>query len=52
MIEDRIFIKREVSHYGAMLKLHMGDESRANLEHLLAEAKQKLAAMTALKEQH
>jgi hypothetical protein len=47
MMEDSIFIQRDISHYGAMLKLYMDDKSRANLERLLAEAKQKLALVTA-----
>jgi hypothetical protein len=45
MMEDPIFIQRD-THYGAMLKLYMGDESHANLERLLAEAKQKLPLAT------
>jgi hypothetical protein len=48
MMEDPIFIRRDISDYGAMLKLYMGDESRAALERLLADAKQKLAMATAL----
>ena len=38
MMEDPIFIQRDISHFGAMLKLYMCDECRANLERLLAEA--------------
>ena len=48
MIEDPIFIQRDISHFGAMLKLHMGDESRATLERLLTEAKKKLLEATIL----
>jgi hypothetical protein len=48
MMEDSIFIRRDPSHYGDVLKLHMGDESRAALERLLADANQKLAMATAL----
>jgi hypothetical protein len=47
MMEDPILIRKDISHYGAMLKLYMVYESRANLERLLAEAKQKLALATA-----
>jgi hypothetical protein len=46
-MEDPIFIERDISHYGAMLKLYMGEESRATLERLLAEARQKLAVAMA-----
>jgi hypothetical protein len=35
-----------------MLKLELGDESRATIGRLFAEAEQNLVAMTALKEQH
>jgi hypothetical protein len=48
IMEDPSFIQGDISHYGAMLKLYMGDESRAALERLLADAKQKLAMATAL----
>jgi len=51
MMEDSIFIQRDISHYGAMLKLYMGDQSRANLERLLSEAKQKLVLANALEVQ-
>ncbi len=47
MMEDPIFIQRDISHYRAMLKLYMRDDSRANVERLLAEATQRLAAATA-----
>jgi hypothetical protein len=47
MHEDAVFIQRDISHYGAMLKLHMGGESRAALMRLLAEAEHKLAVATA-----
>ncbi len=30
MMDDPTFIQRDISHYGAMLKLHMGDDSRAS----------------------
>ena len=46
MREDPFFIKREISHYGAMLKLHMSDESRASLIRLIAEAEHKLNVVT------
>jgi len=46
MTEEPIFIQRNISHYGAMLKLHMCDENRAIIEHLLAGAEQNLAAAT------
>ncbi len=45
MREDPIFIRRDISHYEAMLKLHMSDESRAALLRLLAEAERKLAVV-------
>ena len=51
MMEDPIFIQRDISHYGAMLKLYMCDECRANLERLLAEARQRLAMAAALEVQ-
>jgi hypothetical protein len=38
MMEDAFFIGREISCYGAMLKLRMDNESRATLERLLADA--------------
>ena len=46
MREDPFFIKREISHYEAMLNLHMSDESRAALRRLLAEAEHKLDVAT------
>ena len=46
MTEDPVFIQRNISQYGAMLKLYMGDENRAIIEKLLADAKQNLAAAT------
>jgi hypothetical protein len=51
MMEDAFFIAREMSHYGAMLKLYMGDESHAALMRLLAEAEHKLAVVTSLQAQ-
>jgi hypothetical protein len=51
MMEDPIFIQRNISNFGAMLNLHMGDECRANLERLLAEAKKKLLVATILEVQ-
>jgi hypothetical protein len=47
MQEDPFFMKRDISHYGAMLKLYMSDESRAALTRLLAEAEHKLSVATA-----
>jgi len=32
-----------IAHYGAMIKLHLGDEQRSVLERLLAEAEEALA---------
>jgi hypothetical protein len=43
MKEGASFIRADISDYGAMLKLHMGRESRAALERLLAEAERRLA---------
>jgi hypothetical protein len=47
MLEDPIFIQRDIVCYGAMLKLYMGEESRAALLRLLADAERKLAAAMA-----
>jgi len=41
-----------IAHYGAMLKLNLGDENRATIRRLLAEAEKNLVAVTALKEQY
>jgi hypothetical protein len=51
MTEDPIIIQMNIAHYGAMLKLGMGDEKRSFVERLLAEAKRDLALATASKEQ-
>lgn len=50
MREDPFFLKREISHYEAMLKLHMSDESRAALMRLVADAEHKLDVATAMGE--
>jgi chemotaxis response regulator CheB len=42
MTEDSFFIERRISHYGAMLKLSLDEEDRANLTRLLVEAEQNL----------
>ena len=41
-MEEPVFIRRRISHYGAMLKLDLDDENRANLDRLLAEAERQL----------
>jgi hypothetical protein len=46
-MEDPIFIKMSISHYGAMLKLDLDEQDRAVLTRLLAEAEQKLKAAPA-----
>jgi hypothetical protein len=46
MQEDPLFIRRDISHYEAMLKLRMADENRATLMRLLVEAERELAAAT------
>jgi hypothetical protein len=51
MMEDAFFIEREISLYRAMLKLYMGDVSRAAIKRLLAEAEYKLAVVTGLEAQ-
>lgn len=49
MTEDPIIIQMNIAHYGAMLKLRMGDENRSFVERLLAEAERDLALATASK---
>jgi hypothetical protein len=51
MTEDPIIIiiQMNIAHYGAMLKLGMGDEKRSFVERLLAEAKRDLALATVSK---
>jgi hypothetical protein len=39
MPDDPIIIQMNIAHYLAMLKLDMGDEIRAALERLLAQAR-------------
>ena len=51
-IEEPIFVRMRIAHYGAMLKLNLGDENRATIRRLLAEAEKNLVAVTALKEQY
>jgi hypothetical protein len=51
MTEDPIIIQMNIAHYGAILKLRMGDEKRSFVERLLAEAKRDLALATASKKQ-
>jgi hypothetical protein len=43
MAEEPIFIRMNISYYGAMLKLKMDEEDRATVTRLQAEAEQKLA---------
>jgi hypothetical protein len=51
MTEDPIIIQMNIAHYGAILKLRMGDEKRSFVERLRAEAKKDLALATASKKQ-
>jgi hypothetical protein len=51
MTEDPIIIQMNIAHYGAMLKLDLGDEKRSIVERLLAEAKRDLALATTWKKQ-
>jgi two-component system, chemotaxis family, protein-glutamate methylesterase/glutaminase len=46
MIEEPIFIRRRISHFGAMLKLDLDDENRATVMQLLAESERKLEVTT------
>jgi two-component system, chemotaxis family, protein-glutamate methylesterase/glutaminase len=41
MTEEPIFIRRRISHYGAMSKLDLNDKNRATIERLLAKAERK-----------
>ena len=47
MTEETIFIRRRISHYGAMLKLDLDDENRSTVQGLLGEAERSLAVATA-----
>jgi hypothetical protein len=51
MTEDPIIIRMNIAHYGAMLKLDIGDEKRSIAERLLAEAKRDLALATTWEKQ-
>jgi hypothetical protein len=42
MTEEPIIIEMNISHYGAMLKLDLGDKQRSIIEQLLAQAKANL----------
>src|SRR3984957_16386722 len=42
MTEEPIFIRRQISHYGAMAKLALDDKNRATIQRLLGEAERKL----------
>jgi two-component system chemotaxis response regulator CheB len=46
MTEEPIFIRRRISHYGAMSKLDLDDENRATIQRLLGEAERKLEIAT------
>jgi two-component system, chemotaxis family, protein-glutamate methylesterase/glutaminase len=46
MTEEPVFIRRRISHYGAMSKLDLNDENRANVVRLLAEAERELEVAT------
>ena len=52
MTEDPIFIRRRISHYGAMSKLNLDDRKRATILRLLAGAERKLAVTTAGNAEH
>lgn len=43
MNEDPIILKLSISHYGALLKLDLVEEKRANIARLLESAKKELA---------
>jgi hypothetical protein len=47
MTEEPIIIRMSIAHYGAMLKLNLGDEQRSVLTRLLAEANEHLVLATA-----
>jgi chemotaxis response regulator CheB len=47
MTEEPIFIRRRISHYGAMSKLRLNERSRAKIQRLLADAENKLEVTTA-----
>lgn len=46
MLDDTFFIERNISHYEAMLKLQVSQQSRGLLMRLLAEAEHKLLVCT------
>jgi two-component system chemotaxis response regulator CheB len=46
MTEEPVFIRRRISHYGAMSKLDLNDKNRATIERLLAQAERKLEIAT------
>src|SRR6202789_383745 len=46
MTEEPVFIRRRISHYGAMSKLDLNDKNRATIERLLAKAELKLEIAT------
>jgi two-component system, chemotaxis family, protein-glutamate methylesterase/glutaminase len=52
MTEEPIFIRRRISHYGAMSKLDLDRENRATIVRLLAGAERKLAVTTAGNAEH
>jgi chemotaxis response regulator CheB len=52
MTEEPIFIRRRISHYGAMSKLDLDTENRATIVRLLTGAERKLAVMTAGNAEH
>ena len=45
MAEDPFIIRMNIAHYGALLKLDLGDEKRSVVKRLLAEAKRDLAVV-------
>ena len=47
MTEEPIFIRRRISHYGAMAKLNLDDKNRAKVQRLLREAERSLEVSTA-----
>jgi two-component system chemotaxis response regulator CheB len=46
MTEESFFVRRRISHYGAMSRLDLDDENRATIARLLAEAEKKLELAT------
>jgi chemotaxis response regulator CheB len=52
MTEEPIFIRRRISHYGAMSKLNLDDKNREKVQRLLGKAERKLEVSTAGNAEH